>query len=303
MTRILVTGGCGFVGRWVTSMLVERGYDVRIFDNQARPEVLEDILPGLASQVEIRVGDIAQQDEVAAAAKGCQGIIHLAGVLTVAAKRDPLWAAKINYLGSLHVFEAARAEGIQQLSYVSSSGIFGPDDPHHPWPMTHYGAQKLAIEGSARAYFADHGIRSVGFRPYVIYGPGQSSGIAAGPSIAIRAALEGKPCTIEFTGRVGFVHTIDVAALMVEAALTPCQGAEAYTLCGETADMDAFIQAVKRRFPIADISAEGPPLTIPADLASSPMPKNLSAWPVTNLEQGLDQTLAHYRQRGVAGPG
>jgi UDP-glucose 4-epimerase len=299
MSRVLVTGGTGFIGRWVVAGLLAAGDEVTVFDARPNPAALDEITPGLAGRVRFVTGDIAD-GSVAEAARGCDGIVHLAGVMTVDAAADPVRAAAINLIGSLHVFEAARVQGIARLVYVSTAGVFGPDDGVHPRPMTHYGAQKLAIEGAARAYFADHGLPSVGFRPYIVYGPGQSSGIAAGPSIAIAAAARGEAATIRFSGRVGFVHVGDVAALMLAALNAPMVGAEAYTLCGETAEMSAFLAALRANVPGANIVVEGPPLRIPADLASSPLPPDLARVPTTGIVRGIAETLEYYRARGLA---
>ena len=298
MSRYLVTGGTGFIGRWVVSKLAGMGHSVRVFDARPDATVLNDIDPELPDKVELVTGDISD-GSVREAAADCDGIAHLAGILTVDAARDPIRAAEINLIGSLHVFEAAKALGIRRMTYVSSAAVFGPEDPVNPWPMTHYGAHKLAIEGAARAYLLDHGISSTGFRPYIVYGPGRSSGIAAGPSIAITSALRGEPATIRFSGRVGFVHAWDVAALMVETLLTDGEGAAAYTLCGETADMGRFCEVLRDRIPSAEVNIDGEPLRIPFDLASSPMPAYLEDVPVTGLDAGIDATIRFYRDRNV----
>jgi nucleoside-diphosphate-sugar epimerase len=294
--RVLVTGGTGFIGRWVVAGLIEAGHGVRIFDLRPDSSALDAVRPGLSEMVEIVTGDIAD-GSVIAAAGGRDGIVHLAGVMTVAAAADPIRAAGINVIGSLHVFEALRTHGIAALVYVSTAGVFGPDDAIHPRPMTHYGAQKLAIEGAARAYLADHGLPSIGFRPYIVYGPGQSSGIAAGPSIAIAAAHRGAPATIRFSGRAGFVHVEDVAQLMVRAVTGPIAGAEAYTLAGDTVAMEAFVDHLVAQVPGAEIFIDGPPLRIPPELESSALPAALGALPVTRIEEGIARTLAFYRAR------
>ena len=185
----------------------------------------------------------------------------------------------------------------RSLVYVSTAGVFGPEDAVNPKPMTHYGAQKLAIEGAARAYHADHGLPSIGFRPYIVYGPGRSSGIAAGPSIAIEAAYRGAKAEIKFSGRVGFVHVYDVASLMVAAVSHPMSGAEAYTLAGDTTEMTAFLAALHAEVPDGQIDVRGAALRIPADLETSPMPALLAAVPVTRVSKGIRETLAHYRAR------
>lgn len=300
--KVLVTGGTGFIGRWVVEGLVAAGHAVRVFDARPNAAALDDAAPGLSGRVEIVTGDIAD-GSVRDAARGCDGIVHLAGVMTVDAARDPVRAAEINLIGSLHTFEAARSTGIDRLVYVSTAGVFGPADPINPRPMTHYGAQKLAVEGAARACFADHGLPSTGFRPYIVYGPGQSSGIAAGPSIALGAAFRGEPATIAFSGRVGFVHVSDVAALMIAAVTRPMTGAEAYTLAGDTTEMERFVAALRAERPAARITIEGPPLRIPTDLATSVLPAPLDVLPVTDVAAGIRRTLAHYEARAGSGAG
>ena len=297
MTRVLVTGGTGFVGAWVVRDLVARGHAVRVLDLKPNPAHLDFVASGLAAAAECLAGDIRDAATVRAAIAGCDRAVHLAGVMTVDCARDPIAGATINLIGSLNMFEAAIAEGLPGLAYVSTAGVFGPTDADHPRPATHYGAFKLAVEGSARAYLADRGFPSIGFRPYIVYGPGESSGIAAGPSIALRAAHEDRPATIRFSGRVGFVHVEEVAAAFVAAAETPPKGAEAYTLAGETAEMDAFLAALRAEIPGADITVEGPPLRIPPEIGAGPRPALLAGIPRISLADGVARTLAHYRTR------
>ncbi len=299
--KFLVTGGTGFLGRFVTAYLLEAGHEVTVFDARPNPATLDEIAPGLSDRVRFVTGMI-EDGSVTEAAAGHDGIVHLAGIMTADCAADPLRGARINVIGSLMAFEAARLHGIRRLTYVSSAGVYGPDDAEHPHPMTHYGAQKLAVEGAARAYLRDHGISSTGFRPFIVYGPGASSGIAAGPSIACAAALRGAPAVIRYSGRVGFVHVTDVARLMVAAVLHGGEGAEVYTLCGETAEMTDFVALLQARVPGAEVTIDGAALPIPRTLASHPMPPHLAAVPVTGLEAGIDATLDFYRERGLHQP-
>ena len=165
--RVLVTGGKGFLGAWIVRGLLARDIDVRIFDVNDDRRLIATIA-GRDTALDWRIGDIVSGDSVLNAAEGCDAIIHLAGVLTPDCAADPVRGAQINLIGTLNVFEAARKLGIARIVYTSSASVFGQRDGRLPQPQSHYGAFKLACEGGARAYWNDHRIASVGFRPYIV---------------------------------------------------------------------------------------------------------------------------------------
>lgn len=267
-----------------------------MFDISAERRIVAEVAgPSLAQSLDWQVGDIRDGEAVRRAAEGCDGAIHLAGVLTPACAADPVRGAEINLIGSLHVFEAARAQGLRQVVYASSAGVYGPDDAHHPLPATHYGALKLAVEGSARAYWRDHGLASVGFRPFVVHGPGRETGVSAGPSIACRAAVRGEACTIGYTGASGLIYVDDVAAAFEQALLKPLQGASVHNLVGETATVDQVMAEIRRQVPGAQLDAAGPPLTIAPGLDEEGLGALLPGRQRTSLAQGIAATIAHYR--------
>lgn len=286
MSRILVTGGTGFVGARTVAALHAAGHAVRILDLSPRPEQLP---AGIAA--EIVKGDITDARTVVDAAQDCDGIVHLVGLMTVDCARDPVLGTRVNLIGSLNVFEAAKARRLP-VAYLSTAGVFGPKDAVHPQPMTVYGATKLAVEGAARAFFLDHGVPSLGLRPYIIYGPGESAGIAAGPSIAIAAAARRQPAKIRFSGRVGFVYVDDVARMLTSAMTAPLAGATVLTMSGDTADMQDFVAELARQSGWTEIAIDGVALRIPAELASDPVPALLGAQPVTDIATGIRLAIA-----------
>lgn len=291
MSRVLVTGGTGFVGARTVSALRAAGHRVRIFDLAPRPEHL-----ARGTDAEIVSGDIADPAAVASAARDCDGIVHLVGLMTVDCARDPALGARVNLIGSLNVFEAAKARRLP-VAYLSTAGVFGPEDAVHPRPMTIYGATKLAVEGAARAFLLDHGVPSLGLRPYIVYGPGVSAGIAAGPSIAIAASVRREPAEIRFSGRVGFVHVDDVARMLAAAMTAPLEGATVLTMAGETAGMEDFVAELARQSGWSGVTVTGPPLRIPADLKSDPVPAFLGPQPATGVAVGIARTLAELKAR------
>ena len=299
--RVLITGGSGFLGAWIMRRLLAHGIECVAFDLQTKPQLLHAIAPERADTVQWRTGDIAQAADVARALDGCDAVIHLAGILTPDCAANPVRGAQINLIGTLNVFNAARAAGLQRVLYASSAGVFGPDDGATPHPQTHYGAFKLACEGSARAYWNDHGIASVGFRPLVVYGAGRETGSSAGPSLACRAAALGEHYTMPFTGSTGFIYADDVAAAYEAALLHDVEGAHAFTLAGEIASMQTVIDGIGTIVPEARIDAAGAALPIATAFPHDPaLERLLPDLPQTSLEEGLRQTVAFYRHAVAA---
>jgi len=293
--RILITGGSGFIGLWLIESLLAKGADVRVLDLKTDSPLVAEVLGDAAGKVDWRSGDVSAGAAVQAAAEGCDVLVHLAAVLTPACQADPIRGAEINLIGTLNVFEAARRHGIKSVVYMSSAGVFGPDDGTTPRPTTHYGAFKLAMEGCARAYWADHGIASAGFRPLVVYGPGREIGMTAGPSLACRAAARGEAYVIPFGGESDFVHVGDVVAAYLAAIEKPLTDARAYTLVGECCSADAFAAEVCRAVPGARIAAKGPTLPIAAHLDPGALRDDFPTVPRTSVRDGIAATVAYYR--------
>lgn len=301
MKTALLTGACGFIGAWTADALDRAGWSVRAYDAQPRREPFDFVRDDLAARIDLVKGDVTDAGSLRAAAAGADAIIHLAGLMTVDCRDDPMRGATINVLGSVAAFEAARHNGIRRLAYLSTAAVYAPDDPEHPRPMSFYGAWKLAAEGAARSWWLDHGLPSTGFRPWIVYGPGESAGISAGPSIACRGAATGTPARIRFTGNVGFVHVADVAAALTAAIDRDGDGAHVHDLGGIEASVDEFIRAVRAQVPDADVAGEGPPLRIPQRLAGGDKAAWLDRLGVTGLDEGIARTIAHYRAQSRNG--
>lgn len=308
--RVLITGGLGFIGAWTARVLLERGHDVRTFDVHGERALFDAIIRANgaggtgengaadhrhAGRVEHVTGDITDAAAVDAAVDGCDAVVHLAAVLIPTARKDPLLGARINVLGTLHVFEAAKRAGVRGIAYASSAAVFGAADGVHPEPRTHYGAYKLCNEGCARAYFDDAGISSVGLRPSTVYGPGREIGVTADPTLAMRAAAEGRPYVIRFTGATGMDYVEDVAAIFARAATDTPNGAYAFSLQGQLARIDEVVDAIRSEVPGADVRAEGPELMFAAELDEAPLHALFPGLHRTPLGKGTSETIAFYR--------
>ena len=291
--RVLVTGGQGFLGAWIIRRLLAGGHRVRVFDighNTALIERIAAIVPDWIT------GDIANSDAVLAAAEGCEAIIHVAGILTPACAASPKRGAEINLIGTLNVFEAARQLGIARVVYTSSAAAYGPAPDAPPFPMSHYGAFKLACEGSARAYLEDHGIASVGFRPYIVYGGGRETGGTASPTLACRAAARGEAYDIAYRSLTGMVYVDDVAAAYEAAMLREPDGAHVFNLNGTTVSCEEIAAEINRQVPGGLIGVSGPRLLLPPRLPPDNIDSVLHGLPQTALADGIAQTISFYRE-------
>jgi nucleoside-diphosphate-sugar epimerase len=293
--KVLVTGGSGFLGAWIVRRLAHAGHQIRIFDIVANKSLLAEIAGASADAVEWQTGDIVETDHVHSAMQGCDAIVHLAGILTPDCKSDPIRGAKINLIGTLNVFEAARKRGIRRIVYTSSAAVYGPTDGHIPFPDTHYGAFKLACEGSARAYWEDHRLGSYGFRPYVVYGPGRTTGLTAGPSLACRAAARDQSYTIPYSGSAGLVYVDDVAAAYEAALMRDPDGTYVFNMPGEVASNDQVIAEIRRVVPGAKIDIAGPALQFTPDIEQGDIDAVLPGLRQTGLGDGIRQTIAFHR--------
>jgi nucleoside-diphosphate-sugar epimerase len=300
--KVLVTGGSGFIGAWIVRRLLEKGVEPRVFDLNADRRIVREIVGPRADGLDWFPGDVSKRTDVDAAVQGCEAAVHLAGVLTPACRDNPVRGAEINLIGTLNLFEAAMGNGLRRLVYASTAGVFGPDDGLVPRPTTHYGAFKLAAEGAARAYWADHRFSSVGFRPFVIYGPGRETGSTAGPSLACRAAVRGEAYIIPYTGSAGYVYADDAAAAFEAALFTDLSGAHVFNLSGEVASVDDVIAEIRRHVPGAEVKAAGGALPIASTIAPDNLHEAFPDLPCTSLARGIAATIAHYRSgcpRGV----
>jgi nucleoside-diphosphate-sugar epimerase len=310
--RVLVTGGYGCIGSWIVRDLLRRGDEVFIFDLKEDLHRLEWVLePAELRRAAFVVGDVTDLPGLQAALEGhgITHVIHLAGLQVPVCRADPLLGAKVNVLGTLAVFEAVRraAPRVQRLVYASSAAVFGPPDSDqaHPLhddgpllPTTHYGAFKCCNEANARVYFLDHGLSSVGLRPWTVYGVGRDFGMTSEPTRAIKAVAVGRPCHISYGGIQDMQYVEDVAGTFVRCLEAPYTGAKSYNLRGQVVDLPTFHRSLCEVEPAAAqlVSFGDRQLAIAYDLDDAALQHDLGPTPRTPLVEGIRRTLEHFRR-------
>src|SRR5262249_51350023 len=240
--------------------------------------------------------------------------VHLAGLQVPVCRADPLLGAKVNVLGTLAVFEAVRElqPQVQRLVYASSAAVFGPpeDYPQGPLPddvrltpTTHYGFFKCCNEGNARVSFRDHGLSSIGLRPWTVYGVGRDFGMTSEPTKAIKALALGRPYHVSYGGSQDFQLADDVAKAFVRCLEAPYRGARSYNLRGHVVDLPAFHRALCEVDPAAArlVTYGERPIAIAYDLHDPALRRDVGPVPRTPLAEGVRQTLQAFRRLHAQG--
>jgi len=319
LDRFLVTGALGCIGAWVVRLLVKEGSPVCVFDLAGNPHRLKLVMSEEElAQVKFVSGDIADLValEQAARENRINQIIHLAALQVPFCKADPPVGARVNVVGTVNIFEIAKRLGLPKVVYASSVAVFGrsedyPDgDVGHDAPLkprTHYGVYKQANEGTARIYWQDDGISSIGLRPYTVYGPGRDQGMTSAPTKAMLAAAAGLPFHIPFGGRGCYQFVEDVARLFINAARLPLQGAESYNLRGSVVHMREIIGAIEDAVPAArgTITFDDKALPFPEGLDDSALRAIMGELPYTPLDQAVPKTVEIFKDalsRGAISP-
>ena len=294
MRKVIIFGGCGFLGSWISKVLLQEKYDITIFDLNINKDLINIIANTNIDKVKFVQGDITDLLQVQNILRKADQVINLAGLMTPDCSSNPILGAKVNILGSINVFEAAKKNNIKSIVYASSAGVFGIKDKFIPFPQTHYGAYKLAIEGVARAYFNENQISSFGIRPYILYGPGREVGGTAGVTLACKAAKQGLEYTVDFAGRAGFVYVEDVANLVHLYLKNPPKGAITSNINGISKGVEEFISIIKKNIPTAKIGFNDKPLCVVDEILGDEPNKFFKEFNYTKLEDGIKNTIDFY---------
>ncbi|MFJ6042640.1 NAD-dependent epimerase/dehydratase family protein [Brachybacterium paraconglomeratum] len=215
--KILITGGAGFIGSNLCRHAVEAGHDVTVLDDLSTGH--EDNID--VNRVAFVRGSITDPDAVDQALIGVDAVIHLAALGSVPRSvKDPVTSHHVNIDGTLTVLERMRHNDVSQLTFASSSSVYGknpamPKDERQ-WvrPISPYAVTKLASEQYVLAYQESYGFSTTAFRFFNVYGPGQRPGhaYAAVIPIFLNAVLRGEPLPVNGSGEQSrdftFVDTV-----------------------------------------------------------------------------------------------
>lgn len=213
MSRILISGGSGFIGSHLAEKLALSGYQVRVFDSQPFPEKIK------SDSIELIQGDISDFDAVCEAVTGCTGLIHLSAVSRVKdGFENPLRCINTNIMGTANVLESIRRMPSPPW-LICSSSVRGGEPPKSDSDLPPlYGITKFSSDYIARRYSEDYGIRIVLLRFSDVYGSNRDNQKKVLP-IFVNRAKKGQPLVVQGPNDLfDFIHQEDITTGIQMAA-------------------------------------------------------------------------------------
>jgi nucleoside-diphosphate-sugar epimerase len=293
--RFLVTGAYGCIGAWTVRELVADGRDVVTFDLSTEPRRLRLLLDTDAvAAIPHVAGDISDLATVEGAIDehGITHVIHLAALQVPFCRADPPLGARVNVLGTVNVFEAAKTRpALAPLVYASSIAAFDASGTFADHPSTIYGVYKRANEATAAVFHGENGISSTGLRPHTVYGVGRDQGLTSAPTTAMLAVAAGRAYTIPYGGAAQLQLARDVARAFIAASLAEHEGAAVHNLTGRRVSVAEIVAALG----VDNIGYDDVRLPFPEEVDSSSFTAAFPGFAETALEQGVAETVDRFR--------
>ena len=269
--NIMVTGGLGVNGAWVTRQLLEQGHRPVVYENRMDSLLLPDII----DKIDIVIGDIMDLATVIRTIKEykIQRICHLAALMPGTAQANPLLGFQVNAIGTMNILEAARIMDVERVVFTSSMSAFSPftgeygyptykpvdeDYPKYPTTLV-YGATKVASELMCFQYKQISGLDFVILRFCEVCAIGKKArhGPIAIYSTMIENAMLGKPTVIPRGGdeKADIVYVKDVANSIVLACFAQDLKHNVFNIgAGKGYILRDIVNAIRKIYPDASFN-------------------------------------------------
>ena len=229
MSKVFVTGGCGFIGSHLVDLLINEGYEVVVFDNLStgRKSNLDHI--NYKNRLEIIEGDLQDRILIQKSLVDCEYIFHLAALADIVPSIvDPKRYFDSNVTGTVNLMEAAKKSNVKKIVYSASSSCYGIPDkyptsenseikPQYPYAFTKWAGEQAALHWG-RVYQ----LPVISLRLFNVYGPRSRTSGTYGAVFGVFLAqkLAGVPLTIvgDGTQTRDFTYVTDVVQAFLLAA-------------------------------------------------------------------------------------
>jgi len=219
-SRIVITGGAGFIGSHIVDRIVEESREVVVIDDLSQGR-LENISGHLNKKnfkfIKADIRDLAKVEEIV---KDADAIFHEAAIASVTKSfEDPIYTNDVNVSGTLNLLKACLNSNVEKFIYASSCAVYGDAEAPHQseetqtLPKSPYAASKIAAENYCKTYNRLYGLEVIILRYFNVYGPRQSYGPYSGAITKfIDRLMGGEPPVIHGDGEQtrDFVEVSDV---------------------------------------------------------------------------------------------
>lgn len=313
--KVLVTGGCGFIGSHVVDLFVEAGHSVAVIDNLSSGKI-----ENLNGGARLYALDICSEEAEKVFKEEIPDIVvhHAAQISVPLSVKEPLFDAEVNIKGTIRLLDLSRLYGVKKFLFASTGGaIYGEadqvptDEAYRPEPVSPYAIAKFSSEHYIKFFFIQHGLKYTVLRYSNVYGPRQiPHGEAGVVAIFTEMLLAGKHPTLnhfpeEPRGMIrDYCYVKDIARANILAASSEKTGIfnigtgkGTYTLDLYTSTINALREkgvTISRSFdePLRDVAR-------PGDIRVSTLNANRAGevlgWkPAYDVPAGLGETAGWY---------
>jgi UDP-N-acetylglucosamine 4-epimerase len=319
MSKILVTGGAGFIGSNLTEALLELGHEVKVLDNFATGKI-ENLLPLLEKYPEaltLQVGDIRNLDDCKKTTEGIDYVFHEAALGSVPRSiKDPITSNDVNVTGFLNMLVASRDSAVKRFIYAASSSTYG-DSKSLPKvedvigkPLSPYAITKYVNELYADVFSKTYGIETIGLRYFNVFGRRQdpNGAYAAVIPLFVKKLMAHESPVINGDGEYSRDFTyidnvIQMNLLAMETTNPEAVNTVYNTAYGERTTLNQLVQYLKEYLSeydsaIADVEVKHGPNRagdIPHSLANIDKARELLKYdPKFSMKQGLKEAVKWY---------
>lgn len=321
MSKILVTGGAGFIGSNLTEALLEKGHEVKVLDNFATGKI-ENLLPLIEkypNNLTLQVGDIRNKEDCHKAVQQAEYVFHEAALGSVPRSiKDPVTSNDVNVSGFLNMLVASRDAKVKRFIYAASSSTYG-DSTTLPKvedvigkPLSPYAITKYVNELYADVFSRVYGIECIGLRYFNVFGRRQDpdGAYAAVIPLFVKKLMAHESPVINGDGEYSRDFTyidnvIQMNMLAMETTNTKAVNTVYNTAYGEKTTLNQLVQYLKEYLSVNDPliakieAVHGPNRAgdIPHSLANIDKAKNLLGYnPEFSMKNGLKEAVKWYRE-------
>jgi len=244
VSKVLITGGAGFIGHHLTRRLLRMSYEVVVLDN-FKTGKMQNISPHLKNApFKLVVGDVRNKKVIRNAMNGVDAVVHLAALISVEESfKNPIETHNVNVTGTLNVLEEAARMNIEKFIYASSTAVYGDGNPlplregYPPKPLSPYATSKVSAEYYCEMFHISYSLKTVILRYFNVYGPGQENNPYSGVIAKFLSnALSGAPIVIHGDGKQtrDFIYIDDVVEATILALESSDAVGQTFNICTGT---------------------------------------------------------------------